>query len=91
MNILVNKESKQKFAKIEEDIPAGYTALDVDPKESIFTFKGGKAKFLWMNLPADPYFTVTYKLVPQHPSSPAPQMEGKFSYLEGEKTISICN
>lgn len=89
VNILVNKESKQKFAKIEEDIPPGYTALDVDPKEAIFTFKDGKVKFLWMNLPADPYFTVTYKLVPQNPSSPAPQMKGRFSYLEGEKTISI--
>jgi hypothetical protein len=89
VNILVNKESKQKFAKIEEDIPAGYTALDVDPKEAIFTFKGGQAKFLWMNLPADPYFTVTYKLVPQNPSGPAPLLNGKFSYLEGEKTISI--
>jgi hypothetical protein len=89
VNILVNKESKQKFAKIEEDIPAGYTALDVDPKEAIFTFKGGLAKFLWMNLPADPYYTVTYKLVPKNPSSTPPQMKGKFSYLEGEKTISI--
>lgn len=89
VNILVNKESKQKFAKIEEDIPAGYTAVDIDPQEAIFTFKGGKVKFLWMNLPADPYFIVAYKLIPQNTSVPAPQMEGIFSYLEGEKTISI--
>jgi hypothetical protein len=89
VTILVNKESKQKFAKIEEEIPAGYTAIDVDPKEAIFTFKDGKAKFLWMNLPADPYFTVAYKLVPQDLSASLPQLNGKFSYLEGEKTISI--
>jgi hypothetical protein len=89
VNILVNKESKQKFAKIEEDIPPGYTAEDVDPKEAIFTFKGGQVKFLWMNLPADPYFTVSYKLVPQQTSATVPQMHGKFSYLEGEKTISV--
>jgi hypothetical protein len=89
VNILVNKESKQKFAKIEEEIPPGYTAIDIDPQEAIFTFKGGMVKFLWMNLPADPYFTVSYKLIPQDPSASTPQMEGKFSYLEGEKTISI--
>ena len=89
VNILVNKESKQKFAKIEENIPEGYTALDVNPKEAIFTFKGGQAKYLWMNLPADPYFTVSYKLVPKNASLPPPQMQGTFSYLEGEKTISI--
>lgn len=89
VNILINKETKEKFAKIEESIPAGYTAVNVDPKQAIFTFKGGTAKFLWMNLPAEPYFLVSYKLIPQSSSTPAPQLKGQFSYLEGEKTISI--
>lgn len=89
VNILVNKESRQKFAKIEEDIPPGYTAKNIDPKQAIFTFKDGVAKFLWMNLPADPYFTVSYKLIPTNASGATPNLEGKFSYLEGEKTISI--
>ncbi len=89
VNILVNKESKQNFAKIEEQIPAGYTAVNVDPKQAIFTFQGGMAKFLWWNLPPDPYFTVTYKLIPTGAGAPAPSMKGKFSYLEGEKTFSM--
>jgi hypothetical protein len=90
VNLLVNKESKQKFAKIEETIPPGYKAVNIDPKEAIFTFKGNTAKFLWMNLPAEPYFLVSYKLVPLEQGNAAfPNMKGKFSYLEGEKTISI--
>ena len=89
VNLLVNKESKQKFAKIEEIIPAGYKAVSIDPEESIFTFKGNTAKFLWMNLPSSPYFLVSYRLVPQNSATSIPVLQGKFSYLEGEKTISI--
>jgi hypothetical protein len=89
VNILVNKESKQKFAKIEEIIPTGYEAVNIDPKEAIFTFKNGTAKFLWMNLPSQPFFTVAYKLIPKDKNSGEPRLKGKFSYLEEEKTISI--
>jgi hypothetical protein len=91
VNLLVNKKSKQKFAKIEESIPAGYKAINIDPKDAIFTFKDNIAKFLWMNLPSEPYFLVSYKLVSQGQLKvAAPDIHGKFSYLEGEKTISMA-
>jgi hypothetical protein len=89
VNILVNKETKQKFAKIEEMVPAGYDAVNVDPKEAIFTFKKGMVKFLWMNLPSQPYFMVSYKLIRKDKKASEPRMKGTFSYLEEEKTISI--
>jgi hypothetical protein len=90
VNLLVNKENKEKFAKIEEIIPAGFTAVDIDNKDGIFTFKNQKAKFLWMNLPSEPYYLVSYKLIPQDNTKPAlPLIKGKFSYLVEEKTIII--
>jgi len=89
INLLVNKELKQKFAKIEENIPTGYKAVSINPREGIFTFKSNMAKFLWMNLPSDSYFLVSYKLIPEKPGIAEPVLKGKFSYLEGEKTISI--
>jgi len=91
VNVLVRKESLKKFAKIEEIIPAGYTAVNVDSKEGIFTFKDNRVKFLWMNLPADPYFTVSYKLIPAKGTSKLqmPVMSGLFSYIVEDKTQSI--
>jgi len=89
VNLFVNKEAKQKFAKIEESIPSGYKAENIEPRESIFTFKKGTAKFLWMNLPSDPYFLVSYKLIPTSASASEPLLNGKFSFLEGEKTVSL--
>jgi hypothetical protein len=89
VRLLVNKGSRNKFAKIEEKVPAGYKAVSIDPKEAIFTFKNSTAKFLWMNLPSSPYFVVSYKLIPLDNKVTAPQPKGKFSYLEEEKTFSI--
>ncbi len=56
VNLLVNKEATRNFAKIEEDVPEGYIAVALDPKDAIFTFKSQKVKFLWMNLPAGSVF-----------------------------------
>jgi hypothetical protein len=90
VNLLVNKETTRKFAKIEEDVPEGYTAVALDAKEAIFTFKSQKVKFLWMNLPAEPYFTVSYRLIPKNQAKlPPPSINGAFSYLVEEKTISV--
>jgi hypothetical protein len=88
VTLLVNKESLTKYAKIEEIIPKGYTAINIQSKEGIFAFKDGKVKYLWMNLPADPYFTVSYKLIPANGEG-APHITGIFSYMDDYKTLSL--
>ncbi len=90
ITLLVNKESLKKFAKIEEIVPTGYTAVAIENKDGVFTFKDNKAKFLWMNLPADPFFTVSYKLVPmKNTINKQPAIKGVFSYIIDDKTQSI--
>jgi hypothetical protein len=88
VTILVNKESLKKFAKIEETVPNGFTAMSLDNKDGIFTFKDNKAKFLWMNLPIDPYFTISYKLIPAQGVT-NPEILGTFSYILDDKTQTI--
>ncbi|MFP4019862.1 MAG: hypothetical protein ACLFUH_11500 [Bacteroidales bacterium] len=89
VNLLVNKGDKQKFAKIQEEIPEGYTAVKEDEKGAIFTFKDQIAKFLWMNLPAEPFFVISYKLVPSDEAESKPQLNGEFSFIENENTRNI--
>ncbi len=88
VNLLVNKAGKEKFAKIEENIPAGYRAISGETRDAIFTFKDQTAKFLWMNLPAPPYFIVSYKIIAQEDVSSLPPLDikGTFSYIEDGKT-----
>lgn len=90
VNILVNKGSRQKFAKIEEQVPEGYVAVAVDKKDAIFAFRDQTAKFLWMTLPAEAYFTVSYKLVPQNKLKVETlHITGNFSYIDGQKNSSV--
>jgi GR25 family glycosyltransferase involved in LPS biosynthesis len=88
VTLLVNKEALKKFAKIEESIPEGYTAINIESNEGIFTFKNNKVKYLWMNLPASSYFTVSYKLIPLKNDKKviAPKMNGVFSFIVDDKT-----
>ena len=89
INLLVNKGAKEKFAKIQENVPEGYTAVAIESKDAIFTFKDQTVKLLWMNLPSDPYFVVSYKLVPNNETEGTPQLDGTFSYIEDDNTLSI--
>lgn len=90
VNVLVSKNFTRQFAKIEESVPDGYTAVAIDPKDAIFTFKDQKVKFLWMNLPQEPFFTVSYRLIPRNQAKlPPPGISGAFSYLVDERTVSV--
>lgn len=90
VKLLVNKANTEKFAKIEEDIPAGFNAEAIDAKDAIFTFKDQKVKFLWMNLPPDPRFVVSYRLIPiDGQGDVTVKISGKFSYIINEATRVI--
>ena len=87
VNVLIYKENAQKFAKIEETVPSGFTAIKIDSKEGIFVFKDGLAKFLWMSMPSGSYYMVSYRLVPNAGVTAAPVLTGQFSYVVDDKTI----
>lgn len=90
VNLLVSKGNTQKFAKIEESIPGGFTAEAVDTRDAAFTFKEQKAKFIWMNLPAEQRFTVSYRLIPNDgKGSTTASIAGQFSYMVNEATKII--
>jgi hypothetical protein len=90
INLLVNKANREKFAKIEEIIPNGYIAENVNSQSGIFIFKNQTVKFLWMNLPPEDYFVVSYKLIPKPEiKNRQPAIKGVFSYIEGEATRNI--
>ncbi len=90
VNILVNRGNADKFAKIEEDIPAGYTAEAISTRDAIFTFKDQKAKFLWMNLPPEPRFVVNYRLTPTNGTGTTElPLTGTFSFILNEVTQVI--
>jgi len=90
ITLLIYKGNLTSFGKLEDTIPAGYTAVAVERKDGLFTLRDGMVRFLWMNLPADPWFTISYRLTPK---SGAPggtiQLKGAFSYTSQNRTFSV--
>lgn len=88
VSILVNTANlpRDKFAKIQEKIPLGYTAFAIETNDGIFSFKDNTVKFLWMSLPPQKQFVVSYKLIPNEEIAGTPDLSGSFSYVENEAT-----
>ena len=90
VNVLVSKGSTEKFAKIEEAVPQGYRAEAIETRDAIFSYKDGTVKFIWMNLPAEQRFVVSYKLIPDNGvGEPNPKIDGKFSFILNDATQVI--
>lgn len=88
VNLLVSKSDLNGFGKIQEQIPRGYKASAIRSKNSIFSESGTVIKFLWMNMPKDKQFVVSYKLTPEEIGTldPSFAIVGTFSYAENERT-----
>lgn len=87
MNIV--RGSVSGFAKLEESLPAGFTATAVESNNAVFSFVDQKAKFLWMALPNDSQFKVSYKVKRESGSPSQLTIEGLFSYLENDVTQKV--
>lgn len=91
IEITINKEDVSGFAKIQQVLPEGFTAEPIETKGATFSYKDNKVKFIWMALPVEKEFTVSYKLKPNQSTLGDYTLGGKFSFiLESErKNIEI--
>jgi hypothetical protein len=90
VTVEIDKEELTGFAKIEENLPEGYTAIDLKSSGAVFSSMDQVIKYIWYDIPESNTVTVTYKLLPVIAlNGEEPNIEGNFSYLEGEETQEI--
>ena len=82
VEVNVRKGDVQGFSKLELTLPDGFIATPGDIKGASFTFSGDKAKFVWMNLPEEPVFKVSYYLESEPGVEGAYEVKGLFSYVK---------
>src|SRR5690606_447904 len=90
VDLTLQKSALQGFAKIEENIPNGYTVIDLKSSSAVFSLDDTKVKYIWYNIPENETVTVSYKMLPVIAMDAAtPKIDGYFSYLQDEETITI--
>jgi hypothetical protein len=82
VTVTIDKGALTGFAKLQIDMPEGLSAMAIDAKGASFTFAEGKAKFIWMALPNQPQFKVSYTLSAAATATGSLPITGKFSYIE---------
>jgi hypothetical protein len=82
----INKGNLTGFAKLLETLPAGFTAVSGESKGASFSFSDQKVKFVWVSMPTETEFKVTYKVSVAAPIGSTWPMDGIFSYIENDET-----
>jgi len=86
MEIVINKGNLSGFAKLQETLPEGFTATGLQTNGASFTFTEQKVKFVWLSLPAQSEFTVSYKISAEKGLTGTKNIEGLFSFIENDET-----
>jgi len=89
VEIVINKADLPGFAKIQQDFPAGFTAEPIETKGATFSFKDNKLKFIWMSLPEEKVFTISYKIIPNETVEGSFTLGGKFSFISESERKNI--
>ncbi len=89
ITIEIVKNNITDFAKVQQVLPEGFRALQKETAGSTFSFQEQKVKYLWLSLPSDPTFKISYTVVVEQTVLGQFQIPGSFSYIENNKTKKI--
>jgi hypothetical protein len=89
VEITLNKGDITGFAKVQQIFPDGFTAEPIETKGATFSFKDNKVKFIWMALPAEKEFTISYKIKPNETTAGNFNIGGKFSFISDSERKNI--
>ncbi len=82
ISVEITKGDLTGFAKLQQDIPEGFKAEMINSKSGTFSVKDDVLKIIWISLPAEETFEVTYLLTAVSPQAGSYELAGKFSYIE---------
>lgn len=89
VTVTVNKAQTSGFAKLQIDLPAGLSATAIETRGASFTYADGKAKFIWMALPTQPSFKVSYTLRAGAGANGSFPVTARLSYIEDNERKTV--
>jgi len=90
VELTIDKGDISGFAKLQQELPSGLIAVPNNPNGSTFSFKDQKVKFLWMALPGDKVFKVSYNITADASAVGDQILEGSFSFIKDNETQKVA-
>lgn len=85
VQLTVNKGMIAGFATLQQYLPEGFTATEIESQHAAFSFADHLVKFMWQDLPIEKSFTVSYKVKTSVTCSGLKTLNGEFSYIENDQ------
>ena len=87
----IEQQGVEGFGKLEEYMPEGAEASVINNNKAVFSQVDEKSKFVWMSVPKEDSFEVSYKVKSESDiSNDLSSMEGNFSFLDGNETKTVA-
>ncbi len=81
VEVKINKGTIGNFSKYEMELPQGFEATEGNSKTGYFTFEKGRVKIVWVTIPAESEFIVSFKM--RSPLATGPYiLYHKFLYMD---------
>lgn len=87
VEVTVHKEQVQGFAKMEIIFPEGFIATPAETNGASFTFSDRKVRFVWMTLPSESSFKVSYYLECPANFDGKYEVKGTFAYIRDNERV----
>ena len=86
VELTITKGSITSFAKVQQELPLGFTATAIEAQQANFSFNNQVVKFIWKSLPEESEFQLSYKIaVSADEVSGIKSIGGIFAYLENNE------
>lgn len=90
VELTINKGSIEGFAKLQQDLPEGFTATALETAGGDFTFTERTVRFIWNSLPADASIKVSYKVNAAATVSGAQTLGGEFAWIKDNERVTAA-
>lgn len=82
IEVKINKGAISNFSKYQIDVPANVTLSEGDSKTGNFSFENNRGKIVWVSIPVESEFTVSFKVEVSASASGSGNFVQKFYYLD---------
>lgn len=89
VTVTIDKSTIEGYAKFQVILPPGVTATPVGTGVAKFNYENNRAKFVWMTLPTERVFDISYKITVDDPELKEINVAGTFSYLDENQRMTV--